>query len=408
MIRILVLISLFLFSMTVWADEKDCSTVRLDQGSGSMANVEPTDQKLNNICYAVAAEEVFDAYRKKINAGANLSSVRHAAITNSINRVLSGDAKSIGDFGGYTGAVLETLIKKGGCDRVTFDQEHELTDLESRLDGLKKLKEGYESKKIFSGMVFEEKPYHGLEWQAAHYREMNQVVKFQISSAKADHTDYPVCFRDAAKAVMPEVPTVSEMYRAFQNSNREDFLRTLNENVCPEKARTFANPSPVLVQDYVETPEMEKLHQEWDSRWERATTHFEKDEIESELHKLFQKLRRLPANQAFALERTHRFVDTALVKSGMPVVISFCVNEIMSGVRPLFSHERCISHVGVVIGRKWDSSRKQCRVLVRNSWGNISSDEFRRGVDAEGPNFWVDESRLYTTEQVGARTLRAP
>lgn len=54
---------------------------------------------------------------------------------------------------------------------------------------------------------------------------------------------------------------------------------------------------------------------------------------------------------------------------------------------------RVFSHASTVVGRKWNSEKKSCEYLIRNSWGS-TCDHYNNDVKCEAGNIWVSEAQL--------------
>jgi len=382
--------------------------VRLDQGSGSMAAVTPFDQKTRGICYSAATNALYDAYRKKEDPQAKLSSAYHGALVSALD-FLKSNAEGrpvVNADGGFPLATLNILLKNGGCERSYFDTHRDLGKLEEQFQSFLELKQRYDASKITSRFSWvTPPPYTGLEWREGYERKLYERINGEITLAKRTNATAVQCFQESVQAVSPEVPMVSRLQEQFVSATYEDLMKDLTSITCPSSSTTSSKPAEVTEMK-VESPEILKLESEKDRRLKSAYTQVEMQAIYDEYYEKLSKFKQSPAGKDAQKTAMHVFVGDSLVKNGLPVVVSYCATQVLSRFANMGSADECGGHASLVIGRTWDSARGKCRILVRNSWGDDPWLTYRQGVQTEGPNYWVDEDVLYSSKLLEGVSLR--
>ncbi len=152
-IKITFIILLASLSQQLAAEEvNDCSVIRLDLSQESMAKIPVYSQENTDICYAILAAEMTDAYRishgrspqhlTSVLATAAFYAGKYREALNKSRRDISNDDISMGSFT----AAVDTLREKGSCDANKL--------YNGRYDGIdRKIRSLRSLKKVYSGAL---------------------------------------------------------------------------------------------------------------------------------------------------------------------------------------------------------------------------------------------------------------
>lgn len=376
------LIFFLLPSLTLALSEEECGPVRLDQGSGPMAQLPVYDQLSfgertdSNICYAIQASQLIDAqrFREKGKLPDQLSSpLSLAALSKSasirINHLefppAGGPVKLFSL--GLPSKVLEHVRSAEVCDQRWLNQ----------FDG------------SFGLTVEEFTRLVGQEEDLRYYPSLRNFLE-------AAHREI--------KGYRESLPFLGGIFGRKEPQITEDFFSCyVNENVIPAKALLEAVKAGIEAAEPV-----------------------------TALHFFLKKFCtghsfRVDLPQFVSLNRTDilpkggKGVSTARaqgmlsaidqqLKEGKPAGVDYCFalrtmgKDTPSALTDIKDFEQsghigvaCPVHSSVIVGRRWKKETQSCELLVRDSFGpdckeRDGQDKFP--WDCENGQFWVESSRL--------------
>ena len=406
----MVLLSLLLlFSAFSFAD--DCAEVRLDKHGGVMEKVPAFDQGSYGTCFAVAATQVYDAYRIKQNPkSTQQSSVFHAAMLYAID---SKDPHKKLDFnvdGGYPDLAVKHLINQGSCERNAFDKKLDVEKFQKLLGEMLALKQSYDASKYFKERdnfkPYNPGPYKGLDAMSSHYSNLNRKINADISMAKQAYEKNPACLITHMQELGIDANEKKKLMDLLYRGEMEKFKAELQVATCPKNSILKTHPVPKISSpDFYDIELARAISRNYDKYIKEHKLSVEEwSRLTSEANRKLDAVTNISNSPKHRSKVIKKWVAEKLKKNGMPVSISYCSNKIGTAFNNLFSDD-CGAHASVIIGRKKNPSTGRCQLLIRNSWGKNPWLTYNKHVTGEGNNFWVDEDRIYSSSRLDVFTL---
>lgn len=325
-----------------------CTSVRLDQGNGSMSHVPVRNQGPLGTCYAETAAQVLDAYR--FSRGDR----NYDHPTSSFMTALYYAEEEGKDWfeGGQICRALTISANLGRCDEVALNKTL-----------------GCNSNKQLKLLV------RGVVWHHRKYQKYaDNIEKLQSESrvrAPAQILARDQMERDRQKKLQE---TTDEMMTYLIRAG-------VSRSALPPKnfiGSLLAQKNSILLLKKVLTQNCAKNIQYLD-----VTPPQCKQDKGYVVGKNGLKQR----------------IDDALEKSNaLPVGIAYCSEVLKKGLgyRGLASGgcKKKDDHASLIIGRRPNRTGTDCEYLVRNSWGT-SCKQYSKDWDCESGNIWVDQRALF-------------
>ncbi len=194
--------------------------------------------------------------------------------------------------------------------------------------------------------------------------KIQKKLNKEISYSKYAQKSELACISNNLKEIVPNNTAIQEVISALKSDDKSKFVNSLKFFGCPPSKRT----------------KVEKKI--------RLTSLFNTDEHGKPLVKT--KVKELKS-----------FVDGSLNQLGMPVGISYCSNAVVADTDQEPDH--CGPHASLIIGRRRSVKTGHCQYLVRNSWGNSSVSQYKKGIDVDGPNYWIDDKEIISATMYASK-----
>lgn len=355
-------------------------TVRIDQ-EGCLKYISPRTQFGQGVCYAAAAVQVYDAYRSCERTGRpeplkDQTSAIQAAVDHGADRWIS--RRDI--EGGYSNAVLQGLLRNGGCAE-SVAWESVLDRRGEELDGIRQqLEEALDENRRYERRT---------EWEIARRRiqhffapkktpeipgEIDELREKSQAHREALQQQTYACMVDQS-SWLEQVIASEALDAAFESSNPLLGLDEIGDGLCRKAART----------DIISRPRVRTF-----------LTPFQK-----------------PLKELQAIQDSLDPRGDGSGVGGLPMVVGFCSRLLDEGrgrnalnlMGILVSREeRCEMHASLIVGQRVDASGR-LQYLLRNTWGTRCTRSDGKGGSRpryspdweceEGtPNLWVDAESL--------------
>ena len=260
---------------------------------------------------------------------------------------------------------FDQLVKYGGCESEYIAKKYNLDEIEDKLQEVLNLKKKYEGSGVLLKLKrVDEPPYHGLEQMENATLEIQKKLNKEISYSKYAQKNNLACISNNLREIVPNNTAIQEVISALKSNDKGKFVNSLKFFSCPPSKRT-------KIENKI-----------------KLTSLFNTDEHGKPLVKT--KVKELKS-----------FVDGSLDRLGMPVGISYCSNAVVTEADQDSDH--CGPHASLIIGRRRSVKTGHCQYLVRNSWGNSSAAEYKKGIDVDGPNYWVNDDEIFSATMYASK-----
>lgn len=367
--------------------EKDCPTIRLDQGNGPLANIPVYDQRAfadntdSDICYAVTASQLIDAHRfyeenktpKQLSSPLSLAiTATHVATKWSLKQRIS-----------YLG--LDKIVGMGAMDKaikLTADNpvcdQNWLNQFEGSFGRENRILPEHQKNPWAQGLYPSKRNFlTAMEKEVKNYREELQKAPFLAGARRllgwwkdpdpSVTTDFFACYVNEnvipAENILKAVRAAADFAAPVETLH--DFLQTF----CAEHSFKPRIPEPKL---YDRTHFRPKDHADYTGHRGR------------ELSRIVQQS--LGADQP------------------KPVGVEYCGNIASSseqkGIKDTYLqlfYNDCGFHASVIVGQRFSKKTNSCEFLVRNSYGPgckylPGAGEYIR--ECENGSFWIGTDEL--------------
>jgi len=388
-----------------------CTDIRLDKNNGIMTKVKPIDQGSYGICYATAATTVYNAWLMKTAANPEVKelSAFHAAVMYTLATMENPDEVMDID-GGDEETNMRILAKAGVCEKKYFETRYDMKKLQISLNKVFELKKGYDASKVMkeiTGLKQIDIPtYSGPDNFSHQHLEKYQKINGNIVRASNAYHNNPKCVSEELESLNWEESSVSKIMDSVYKGQFAGLKADLQRLMCPQSETLKSRKEPKVVSvSFFDKARIDKLEEE---RFKIVNDPKKTQEQKDEHWKIYDnEIRKIVDQQidpAYRMRIAKQWSREKLKPDGLPIAVGYCAKKVGSFLTNLGIIDDCGAHASVIIGRRTNPKTGQCQLLIRNSWGEDPSFAYKKSIESEGANFWVDEEVIFSSKTLSLST----
>ncbi len=339
----------------------ECSTIDLDKGNGSMANIPPLNQHYTNTCYAHAGAVMLDAWLHSHGGDrTKLTSPLATAVFN------NGDMMSMG-LGNISCAAIDSIDDYGRCEKNGFDDK--VWNDFKFFDPISPSQRATDIMKLL-GELYVKPPRKRFSSKSNGFSQNRKLRKWKKENKIRAQKIY--CSMDSLSLGTFSNVSLESLEDAMASISKETYYKKMIQTLCGNKIEDISDDIPSC------NSSKRILHAE-----DRTPKNFKK-----KIHEILESDNPQPIGVGYCGNLLYKGKDFRGFKKG---VLGFVSLDVLTG-------SDCGLHESVVIGRKMVNGR--CQLKIRNSWGADAT--YPRWESDNNGNVWVDEETF--TQNMGSLT----